>query len=222
MVQDTLIAEPYCWKQTGVWGDRSCPELVHEIHCHNCPAFAMAGRRLLDRQPDPAYIEEWQRRLAEPPAKALAGQISLVVFSMNGQWFALEVSVFRENGYSLPVRRVPGKSNAVFRGLVNLRGELLLAYSLRSLINPELAADDTTSDDGLRFMLCEHESRRYLFDVDVTLGVVRVPEGELSMPPANVGLAMDSYTARLVRMDHAEVALLDSSRVFAALERANC
>ena len=33
-----------CWNRIGFCGDRSCPELAHVVHCHNCQVFSNAGR----------------------------------------------------------------------------------------------------------------------------------------------------------------------------------
>ena len=38
-----------CWREIGVSGDRTCPELVEHLHCRNCPTHAQIARKLLDR-----------------------------------------------------------------------------------------------------------------------------------------------------------------------------
>ena len=37
-----------CWREIGVSGDRSCPELEKHLHCRNCPTHAQIARKLLD------------------------------------------------------------------------------------------------------------------------------------------------------------------------------
>ncbi|WP_454689387.1 chemotaxis protein CheW [Achromobacter aloeverae] len=38
-----------CWNRIGIRGDQSCPRLREHIHCRNCPIYAAAATRLLDR-----------------------------------------------------------------------------------------------------------------------------------------------------------------------------
>ena len=58
--------ESQCWKEIGIWGDSSCPELKKASHCRNCPVYSAAGIRMLDRPLTPGYLEEWTELLARP------------------------------------------------------------------------------------------------------------------------------------------------------------
>ena len=47
--QKTTIIDD-CWKRTGVWGDKTCPELKSAQHCKNCKLYSRVGRILLDQK----------------------------------------------------------------------------------------------------------------------------------------------------------------------------
>ena len=46
-----------CWNRIGIRGDQSCPKLPEYVHCRNCPVYASAARRLLDRLPPQVELE---------------------------------------------------------------------------------------------------------------------------------------------------------------------
>src|SRR6185312_12714118 len=94
--QPPALLETPCWQRIGVWGDRSCPELVLATHCHNCPVFAAAGRRFLDAPPPPGYSSEWAEQLAETEDAAAGDLISVLAFRLGDEWFALPVAVLVE------------------------------------------------------------------------------------------------------------------------------
>ena len=63
-----------CWNRIGVWGDGTCPELPPVIHCHNCPVFAVAGKKFLDAASPEGYSREWAERLAAPTEETVKQQ----------------------------------------------------------------------------------------------------------------------------------------------------
>ena len=43
-----------CWNRIGVFGQRSCPELLSCVHCRNCSVYSAAGHSLFERLPPSA------------------------------------------------------------------------------------------------------------------------------------------------------------------------
>jgi chemotaxis-related protein WspD len=123
-----------CWNKIGVWGDRSCPELEAAVHCHNCPVFSAAGRSLLDREAPDEYLGEWAEAITRPAETKNANGESAVVFRLASEWFGLPVHLCREVVEDCPIHTLPHRSDAVFLGLVNVRGQLQLCISLANFL----------------------------------------------------------------------------------------
>src|SRR5205807_2699109 len=96
-----------CWQRIGVWGDRSCPELLKVVHCHNCPVFAAASRRFLDAPSPEAYLEEWTARLTSPIEETATDLQSVLIFRLGEEWLALRVQVLLEVSNPRPIHRIP-------------------------------------------------------------------------------------------------------------------
>ena len=80
-----------CWNRIGIRGDQSCPKLPEYVHCRNCPVYASAARRLLDRLPPQVELEGAD---AAGDAAATAGEpalrrASLLVFRLHREWLGL-------------------------------------------------------------------------------------------------------------------------------------
>ncbi|WYX25703.1 hypothetical protein WJ969_08370 [Achromobacter xylosoxidans] len=43
-----------CWNRIGIRGDKRCERLAGYVHCRNCPVYADAAKRILDRLPPQA------------------------------------------------------------------------------------------------------------------------------------------------------------------------
>jgi chemotaxis-related protein WspD len=210
------LAEERCWSSVGVHGDRSCPELAAVHHCHHCGVFAEAARGLLDR----AVPEDYRL-----PPTGLAAEVSreqqsernlsVLVFELGGEAFAIEVSHVIEAVEPRPAHRVTRRSGAIFRGLVNVRGQLELYASLSGLLGvgaePELRAEKT------RMIVLVREGQRWVVAVERLVGVRRYAESALRSPPATLALG-GAHVRSVVRDEARTVALLDSQALFATLE----
>src|SRR5262245_65470794 len=97
-----------------------------------------------DRPPPPDYLEEWARRLAQPPEQVDSDLQSFVVFRVRSEWLALPADVFAEVTDPQPIHAIPHRTNAVLLGLVNVRGQLRLAVSLKGLLDIEGETDDNS------------------------------------------------------------------------------
>src|SRR5947208_15363844 len=99
-------AQTDCWHRIGVWGNRSCPELLKVVHCHNCPVFAAASRGFLDAPPPENYLEEWTGRLAAPIEEPATDLQSVLIFRLGEEWLALRVQVLLEVSNPRSIHRI--------------------------------------------------------------------------------------------------------------------
>ena len=203
-----------CWNRIGVWGDRSCPELIKAVHCHNCPVFAAAGRRFLDAPSPEDYLEEWADRLAVPTDQQAADLECVLVFRIGEEWLALSIQVLVEVINPRPVHRVP-HCGGLLAGLVNIRGELQLCVRMDQLLGIETAAREKP---GLpRFIVIQREGEQWVFAADEVDQVRRFPTAQLSRAPATLERAAARLTRGVFTDETRSIGYLKDALLFQAL-----
>ena len=210
-----------CWNHIGVSGDRSCPELLELIHCRNCPVYAQAGRSLLEREIPASYLVEWTSSLAEEKTEPTAGTLSVVIFRLGREWLALPALLFQEITPITSVRTLPHRSNQIFQGLVNIRGELQLCVSLRDLLGIEQAAAHSTNQQVTyqRMVVVQSQKSSWVFPADEVYGVQSIRLDEIRNLPATLSNAKDTYTKGIITWQNHSVSYLDDELLFYTLNR---
>jgi chemotaxis-related protein WspD len=205
-----------CWNRIGIRGDRSCPELRSVEHCHNCRTFARAAEVLLDRPIDAGYLVERARFVAEPMAPKREIALSAVVFDVGGEIYALESKSIVEVTEARALHRVPRRTNAVFRGLVNVHGQLELCFSLAGLLGLEDQLDAATT--ARRVVVMELDGRRAVLIVDRVRGAQRFEKAAFrDVPATSARRALPLLRSVLVEGE-TRIGLLEPERLRAALE----
>lgn len=218
MTGDTVVLPTvaHCWNRIGVHGDRSCPELAEHIHCRNCPVYAAGGLRLYDRRPPADYLAEWTDRIAAPDPPPPGDTLPVVLFRVGPEWLALDVKHTVEVAPARTVRRVPHQNGGLLAGLVNIRGELQLAVSLRHLLGLDPAPEEPPT---ARHLVAEHDGARWVLPVDEVFDIRHTRAADLGPVPDTVSLAAATLTRGVFRWDDRAVGHLDPDRLFAALKR---
>ena len=122
----TLADVDDCWNRIGIRGDQSCPKLPEYVHCRNCPVYASAARRILDRLPPQVELEGAD---AAGDAAATAGEpalrrASLLVFRLHREWLGLPTRALDEVAAARPVLPLPHRRDPAVLGVTNVRGTL--------------------------------------------------------------------------------------------------
>ena len=219
--------ENQCWNHRGVWGDSSCPQLKTDIHCRNCAVYVSAGRELLQRPAPAGYVEEWTQLLAKDLLTADSGAImvrpmteagevlSLMLFRIGNEWLALPVSVIKEATQVCPIHRLPHRTNHIFLGIVNIRGEILMCISLSDLLGLSSQERNLSFIVPMelsryqRMMVLEIQDNRWVFPVDEISGVHRFSTKDLQETPAVVSKTPDTYTKKIITWQNKQVNYLD-------------
>jgi len=213
-------ATGFCWKEKGIFGDGSCPELAHLIHCRRCPVYAAAGRRHLDRELPSGYQEERTKVMAMPKETAKLGTLSVMAFRLSEERFALKTIFFEEAAEPSPIHTLPLKVNRVFRGIANINGELLLCLSIADLLELTLDAQENASPVVYeRMLVVGRDGQRFVFPVEQILGVHRVAPEDLGEVPATLSRSARSLTRGIFQLNGHHVGLLDEDRLFPAMNR---
>jgi len=209
-----------CWREKGIFGDGSCPELITLVHCRHCPVYTAASRQLLDRQLPPGYLEERTAVMAQQKETATLGVLSVMVFRLKDERFALKTIFFQEAAEISPVHTIPSRANRIFRGLVNINGELLLCISAADLLELTSETGDERSRTVYgRMVVVSREGNRFVFPVNEIFGVHRISTEDLRDVPATLSRSARVLTRGIFTMDGRNVGLLDEDHFFPAMTR---
>ncbi|HEY9690722.1 MAG TPA: chemotaxis protein CheW [Oculatellaceae cyanobacterium] len=217
-----------CWRQIGVWGDRSCTELKNYTHCHNCPVYSTSGRNLLEREAPLDYITEWTQLIAGEKAKTNGHSLqklatfSVIIFRLGGEWLALPANLFKEVNPVSYIHKLPHRSNSIFLGLVNIRGELQMCISLKAFLGIDaisIASQNSSHVVYKRMVIVEKSGKPWVFPVDEIYGIHRLSPEELRNVPANVSKSTNTYTKAMIPWQDKNVSYLDDELLFYTIER---
>ncbi|MCW9014460.1 MAG: chemotaxis protein CheW [Gammaproteobacteria bacterium] len=214
-----------CWNKTGVWGTEipRCIELEKYIHCSNCPVYSEAGRKLLERELlETDYLEDWTKNLSLPREEIDSNLVSILVFRLGDEWFALPSQLIREITHCDKHHSLPHRKSPVLRGLVNVRGELLLCVSLGYLFKlhrGEKTYDDKQTPVHERYIVINKEDETYTFPASEVKSILRYDPDDLQKNPSTLNKASVSYVKGVINSDGINIGLLDSELVFHALRR---
>jgi len=211
-----------CWNRIGVTGDASCPELETYAHCRNCPVYAAAATRLLDRDLTAADISEWAGHFARPVADHEGDMKPLLIFRIGEEWLALPVLVGKEVAELRPVHSLPHQRKDIVLGLVNIRGELVVCLALGKVLG--LAASTSpvpggASADRRRLIVLRSTTRPLAFPVDEVADTYHCRARELRPVPATVAKAAANHTRAIVTWRDRNVGYLDGDLLVQTLGR---
>jgi chemotaxis-related protein WspD len=212
---------PSCWKKIGVFGDSSCPELVGLIHCRNCFQYNTAGRSLFDREVPGEFLEEWTRNITAVKEPETRDSVSVIVFRIAGEWLALRTVYLQETTNLRPVHAVPYRTNKVFRGLININGELLLCVSVGDLTDSAAKEEQEQAEtaSAKRMLVINKDGDRYAFPVEEILGIYRISMGDLQKPPVTLAKSPSGVVETVFDLKEKKVGLLGEDKLIHALKR---
>ena len=206
---------PGCWREIGVEGDRSCPELTRVVHCRHCQVFSDEAASFFERPPPPGYVARWTEVLREAPASAEdTSMASAVVFRVEEEWLGLPTKAAAFVAPEVSLRRLAGRSNRVFAGLCLFLGELALAVSLRGLLGL-----GPPRSSQVRWLAMGPPPERWVFDIDELSGVIRYPEAARSGAPTAARASVVTYLSGVVRVQDRSFGLLDPAALDGAFLR---
>lgn len=204
-----------CWNKIGVWhtgGDR-CEKLDTVIHCYNCKVYSMAGRSLLDRKAPDGYEQEWTNVLAQEKRLQEKNLESVVVFRLGAQWLSLPVSMIGEITLMRDIFDLPHNHNPKLRGVVNIRGELIICMSLGYLIGVERPDEDwLKSDRAIQRLIMMREGSGYIvFPVSEVHGISRHHQDDLNSAPDTIKKTNLSFIKGIIKWQNHNVGCIDEA-----------
>jgi chemotaxis-related protein WspD len=220
---DKIILEKgeKCWATIGVYGLGVCDLLNEYDHCKHCPVYVHSGRKLLERPIADGLIDEWSEIFRQEKATEIIDKISVVIFSISGEWLAIRTDLFQEAVVYKFVHYVPGRSNKYFLGVVNINGELYLSISLAAFLDlPEVMPIDDKGKSVFKVLLVLNETcMRYGFPVDEFEGVISISAGSLEDTPATLSKNENTISAKVFNHRNNKVGLIDDKKLIEILRR---
>lgn len=203
-----------CWNKIGVRGDKSCPELQHHSHCHNCPAYSAAAATLLDRDLLGPAVAVATSKFTEAGPAGEGETESSIIFRIGTEWFALSTLVLDQIVGMRAIHSLPHRRNPVLLGLANVRGELVVCVSIARLLISEAGP----LREG-RLVVVRHARGRLAFPVDEVQHAHRYRANDLKPVPATVAKSESVFTKGLLSWQDKTVGCLDERLVLEALDR---
>lgn len=222
-----------CWSQAGVWGRGDCGELAKVHHCRNCPVYSAAAALMLDGALPEGYLDATTAHYAAPPPDPARDTASILIFRIGPEWLALPLTALEEIVERRPLHSLPHAASPFLKGLVNVRGQLLLCLSLTKILQlPERSPTAKTAQTIFeRLLVLTSEKGRLVFPVSEVAGLHRHRPAELREPPATVTRAGAHFTKavlpwRYVRRDvpnrepeDVRVGVLDAAALLQAIHQ---
>jgi chemotaxis-related protein WspD len=212
-----------CWNRIGVEGNATCRELLKYIHCRNCPVYAEAGMQLLNRPLPPDYRQERAEHYAQQKAITRPARVSVVVFRLAAEWFALPTMAFQEVAEHRVMHSLPHRRQGLALGLVNVRGELIVCASVARLLGLKDSEDLLGTRPGQRtsalLLITNWENHRLALPVEEIANVQRFHMEELQEPPATIAKSSRTFTHGVFVWRKRTIGLLDPQSLFTALNR---
>lgn len=204
-----------CWNRIGIRGDKSCEHLPGHVHCRNCPVYASAAKRILDRLPPQMESLE-----DETDAQDCTRLSSLLVFRLHREWLGLPTRSLDEVAGTRAILTLPHRRDPAVLGVTNMRGTLTVCVSLARLLNLDTSAQESRERPAAaRMLIFGGAGRAVVMPVDEVEGIHAVDLDKLEPLPATVEGASLKYSRGVARCGGHSVGVLDENLLMQALER---
>ncbi|MGE8656352.1 MAG: chemotaxis protein CheW [Achromobacter sp.] len=205
-----------CWNRIGSRGDKTCARLPEHVHCRNCPVYADAAKRILDRLPP-----QTDAQAAPVDGGAQARLSSLLVFRLQREWLGLPTKALDEVAGTRAILPLPHRRDPAVLGVTNVRGTLTVCLSLGRLLGLDGAAAEAGRERpaAARMLIFGGAGRAVVLPVDEVEGIHSVDLEALEPLPATVAGASLKYSRGVARRGQRSVGVLDETLLMQAVER---
>lgn len=185
------------------------------------------ANKLFDRFPDPLYLEECTRQLAQPQevVSEEVKESSFVVFRLSNEWFGLSALVFSEIATMRAVNILPHKMDPILLGVVNLRGQLCISFSLHVLLGLDEKEQETKSVEKRskihysRLIAISYEKQIFTFPVDDVDSVFQFDLSKMMNVPVNISHSKENFLKGVVILQDKRINIINEEILFSTLLR---
>ena len=174
-----------------------------------------AALELLNRESPQDYVAEWTAHIASTTNAKDSGTQSAVIFRIDREWLAIATDFVQEVIENYTIRTLPGQRDRIVRGLINVRGELLVCVALDAVLRMNTTSPRSSEDRIIVFA-----RDRFAVQVSEVLGVHRFHPNDVRPAPATLRKASSgSYTVGILRFEGKTVACLDTELLLYAMNQ---
>ncbi len=121
------------------------------------------------------------------------------------------------------IHHIPFRSDLTLQGLVNVKGQLKLCFSLNHIldINSEkpLKTDAKESLIYKRLLTLQKDDDQFLITVDETHGIIHVDKNNVENVPHTYATSISSFLKGIINWSDKKIGFLDEDLLFYALKR---
>lgn len=217
-VTSAAVPVESCWRIIGVAGDRSCGELPKVVHCRSCPVLSRAADHFLERAAPRGYAEGFTGLVAQAQAPRAVTE-SALLFRLGKECLAIETRAVVEIAPFGAMHRIAHRTDTLVAGMVNIRGQLHLAFSLQRLLQLPPLALPATAQARRRLVVVADGAYTWVFGVDEVLGVEAVDPTQLAAAPSTLPAPLADVTRGVFPCADQRAVFLNAARLFSALRR---
>ena len=177
---------------------------------------------LLQRPPTEKYIYEWTELLKKEKGKVVKTKergLSILIFRLQNELFALPSAVFYEVIESRPVHSVPYRSNHVIVGLVNVKGQMCLCAAMDNFLQIQKNETQPSLESSQFMLIIERLGEQWVFPVDEILGIHELFMEQLNNSPVNITKSTVNYLKGVFIFQDRITGLLDEDLLSNGLRR---
>lgn len=177
--------------------------------------------KLLDRDVQEDYRDEWTRLLMRQKEEMRQAPISVVMFRLQEQWLALSTDAFKEVCEVRPIHTLPHRSNNLLLGLVNIRGQLRTCVALDKMLEIEEVEDLHRTNEAVyqRLVVLEDQTDRWVFPADEVHGISHFEQSDVHNVPVTVSKSTANFLKGMLEHDGKHMGFIDEELMFSGLRR---
>lgn len=176
--------------------------------------------KLISKEIQENYFEKWANQFSEEKEKIEDDSLAVLIFRVENKWLAMKTDVFHEILDWKQTHSVPFRTNEVFKGIVNVNGELLLSISITGLLFIEKYIDSDIDLAKRKIIVIKKDQQRYAFEANEFIGVVKVPQSQIQKERATISESQNPFFIDTFSYQGIEISLIEQEQLFAAIEKA--
>lgn len=181
------------------------------------------GSDLLQRPYPKGYQEEWAESLKHSALEEEIEKLSLLVFRIKTEWFALPTHIIIEIIRDAFIHSLPHMHSDVILGITNVQGELRIAISMQHLLGiPNLKMSDITCYTFSKYsrnIVIGQKNNIFVFPVDEIYGLVHIKLDDIQETPISISKSLKNFFSGIFELpeDKLPVGLLNEKLILNAL-----